>query len=148
MEIKIEKIENKNISEIRNLWEALNKLHYELSIHFKDHYNSFDFDDRMSHIKARDCFAVFVARHKSRPVGYCIASVEGTKGEIDSIYIEQEYRKSGMGDTLMARGEEWLRSKNISKIIVSVAEGNESVFGFYNRHGYCHRLTVFEKLKK
>ncbi len=45
------------ISCIRNLWEKLNKLHYEDSIFFEDHYESFTFEKRfaaLSNVSSED----------------------------------------------------------------------------------------------
>ncbi len=45
----------------------------------------------------------------------------------------------------MAKAESWLKTKDINRIIVCVAEGNESALGFYNKQGYYKRFTIFEK---
>jgi len=143
--MEIIKIEKENISDIRNMWESLNSLHGELSTHFGDHFNSFTFDERLAQFEDRDFFAVFAARTEEGLIGYCIASVKNKIGEIGSIFTYPEHRNLGVGDSLMEKAESWLKSKDISKIMVSVAEGNESVFGFYNKRGFHHRFTVFER---
>lgn len=130
---------------IRPLWEKLNALHEQRSTHFKNHFHSFTFEQRCRQLEQKDHTAFFVAREGKALAGYCIASVNGKQGEIDSIYLIEEYRGLGVGEQLIAAGESWLRSKGVSKISVAVIEGNESSFGFYTRKEYRHRFTIFEK---
>ena len=143
--MKIVELNKTDLSQIRPLWEELNELHGKLSNHFQDHFQSFSFKARLRQIEEKESFSVFAAKDNSKCVGYCIASVENQVGEIDSIYIDPEHRSKKVGKSLINAAESWLNSKDISKIHVSVAEGNESVFGFYNKHRYYQRYTVLEK---
>ncbi len=143
--MNIRKIEKNDISLIRPMWEELNKHHGTLSTNFKEHFYSFTFEVRQQQIKKKEDIAVFVAEVENARIGYCIVSVDDKLGEIDSIFIEPEYRKKGIGERLISEAETWLKSKNIEKINISVAEGNESVFDFYYKQGYLKRFTVFEK---
>ncbi len=138
-------LDKKDIFLIRPLWEELNNLHGQVSTHFKDHFESFTFEKRFEQIQNKDAFVVLAAKEGSSYTGYCIASVENKIGEIDSIYIKPTNRKNKLGETLLSSAELWLKSKNVVKILVSVAEGNESVFHFYNKQGYYQRYTVLEK---
>lgn len=143
--MKITNLDKKDISQIRPLWERLNNLHEKLSTHFKRHFTSFTFEERFKQIENKDSSSVFVAKENSNILGYCIVSVQNKIGEIDSIYIDPQYRNKKVGENLMAAAESWLQSKDITTIQVSVAEGNESVFGFYNKKGYQQRYTMLEK---
>ncbi len=148
--MKIIQIAPENIETIQPLWEGLRRLHEERSTHFNEHFKSFTFEKRMAQIKTRDTIAVFAAKNDHTLIGYCIASVgahigNGQTGEIDSIFIDPQYRKSGIGDQLITHAENWLKANEITKIHICVARGNESVFEFYNRHGYQHRYSVLEK---
>jgi ribosomal protein S18 acetylase RimI-like enzyme len=76
-------------------------------------------------------------------IGYCVTSVDQAKqGEIESIYVEKDYRLSGIGDSLMTRALGWLENVTVKKTILGVAEGNEGVFAFYQRHNFYPRVTV------
>ncbi len=68
-----------------------------------------------------------------------------TVGEIDSLFVQDSYRKTGLGDRLIEAAEKWLSQKRVQKIHISVAQGNEGAFGFYNNHDYQIRYTVLEK---
>ena len=143
--MKIVKIESKDIPIIQPMWEELNKLHGQLSTHFNEHFKSFTFQNRMNETDQKDAIAVFVIKEGSKLGGYCMASVECGIGEVDSIYIKPEYRGNKMGVCLIEKVETWLKSKEVTKIQISIVEGNEAVLDFYNRQGYRHKTTVVEK---
>ncbi len=143
--MKIIIIEKNEISRIQPMWDELNKLHGQLSAHFKDHFKTFTFDDRVKQFQDRDSILIFAAKTESGLIGYCIVSVKGKVGEIDSVYISPQYRGEGIGEKLINNAESWLKTQNIIKIHIAVAQGNEAVFPFYNKHGYYPRFTVLEK---
>ena len=146
--MEIIQLNENEIADIRPLWEALNRLHEEKSTYFKDHFATFTFDRRLAQFKNRDSVVVFAARDTENAgnlVGYCIASINNRIGEIDSIFILPGLRSTGIGNRLMTRAESCLQTQDVDKIQISVAQGNEAAFGFYNRHGYQHRFSVLEK---
>lgn len=143
--MKIIELSKKDLYKIRPLWEELNKLHGKLSTYFQEHFRAFTFESRLKRIKTKDSFSAFVAEESSKCVGYCIVSVENQVGEIDSIFIDPKHRNKKLGENLIIAAESWLKSKDVSKIHISVAKGNESVFGFYNKQGYYERYTVLER---
>ncbi len=143
--MKITRIEKENISQIRSLWEELNKHHGQYSTYSKDRFKSFTFQKRLEMFEHKESFAVFAAKDKSNIVGYCIASVEGNDGEIDSLYVNPQFRNKSIGDALLEEAEKWLNTKPIKTVYISVAEGNESVFNFYVKQGYHKSYTTFEK---
>lgn len=145
--MKITKIKNRDIHQIKTLWEELNRHHWKNSTHFKKHFKSFSFENRVKQLESRDSAGIFVAEEKSGLIGYCIASLKEQTGEIDSIFVSPAHRNREIGEMLIEKAESWLREKGASKLIVNVAEGNESVFGFYNKKGYLKRFTVLEKRK-
>ena len=143
--MEITKLKGEQFHTIKPLWEELNRLHKEKSDYFKAHFTPFTFEKRFEQFKDRDDFAIFAAGDNKTIIGYCIASVKDGAGEIDSIYIRPSHRKTGIGDRLMEKAEQWLTRQNINKVHISVAQGNEEAFGFYSRHGYHHRFSVLEK---
>ena len=45
----------------------------------------------------------------------------------------------------MEEAEAWLNSHNITRIQISVVEGNHAAIKFYQGNGYCKKTTVLEK---
>ncbi|MDJ0722014.1 MAG: GNAT family N-acetyltransferase [Desulfobacterales bacterium] len=143
--MEILKIANQDIHRIKPLWETLNQHHLEHSTHFKAHFKAFTFEERLKQLESKDGVAVFVAEEQAELVGYCMASIKAHEGEIDSIFVKPIYRNQMVGERLIQSAESWLEASGAVKLIVCVAEGNEQAFGFYNRHDYLQRYTVFEK---
>lgn len=135
------------LDDIKELWEQLNQLHLEKSPFFKSHYRTFTFDARkqalLSCARAGRLF-ICVAYDKDIKIGYCVASVVGNTGEVDSIYVKPDYRRTGIGSALMEKSLDRIKSNNAGKIIVKVAFGNEEAFGFYSKYGFAPRLTELQ----
>lgn len=147
MDYRTETIGFNDISKIKPLWEKLNSRHLEMSKNFKQHYKEQTFEKRC--VKFYDmpenCLRIEAAYDAdSVIVGYCICSIENGKGELDSIYVETQCRKQQLGAYLARQGIEWMRQNGCSVICVEVADGNESVFPFYESLGFAARKTVLQ----
>lgn len=132
------------------LWNKLNSLHKEKSKDFKERYNSFTFEDRKKSliIEEKEIMVVLVKNIKlNKYIGYSISSIsKDSIGEIDSIYVDSSYRGLQIGDVLMNKPLEWMHMKDLKKIIIGVASGNEDVFPFYRKFGFYPKVTILEKL--
>ncbi len=140
-----------DIGSIRPLWEALNRLHRERSADFKEHFRTTTFERRIEKFLALpdDRLYVRAAEDSGAIVGYVVATVSaGGAGEIDSIFIEDEYRARGVGSALMDQALAWLSAAGCREISVGVAVGNEEAFGFYRRFGFYPRMTILVRKEK
>jgi ribosomal protein S18 acetylase RimI-like enzyme len=144
--LKIIEISKDEIGSIKTLWESLNAYHLVKSTHFKSHFSKFTFEMRMEDLNKRDHLVVYVAEDNNERIGYCIASVDGLVGEIDSLFVKNEYRKQGVGEEVMTRALKWLEEQNCKTIRVSIAEGNESALNFYRKFGFAERLIVMQRV--
>jgi ribosomal protein S18 acetylase RimI-like enzyme len=118
-------------------------MHFQDSIYFKDHYRNFTFESRcedFSELTDED-IKITVINNSGSIVGYCVSSIKKGIGEIDSVYIDAEYRNEGYGKKLIEISLNWLKESNCRKIMVAVANGNEKAFGFYMKMGFYPRLT-------
>ena len=133
---------------IQPLWDKLNAHHITVSKYFKDTRAVTTFDMRKKQLMEKSyqgALRIDLARDAATKefIGYCVTSVDREKqGEIESIYVEKEYRLSGIGDSLVTRALAWLETVTVKKTILGVAEGNEGVFAFYRRHNFYPRVTV------
>ncbi len=139
------------LDSVQPLWEKLNKHHQANSKYFPDKFNKLTFDNKKKKFINGDTAELRVDLVKDSEsqtvVGYCISTITvDSVGEIDSLYIEPEYRKFGFGDKFMRLSLEWLDSKNVRTKIIGVAEGNEQVFDFYKKYGFYKRSTILEQL--
>ena len=135
---------------VKPLWVKLNAHHKDNSKYFADRFKDLTFETRKTKFLSDSTLKVRVDIVKDNVnnllIGYCISTINKEQiGEIDSLYIETEYRKFGIGDELMKRALEWMNeSKTKAKIIV-VAEGNETVLDFYKRYGFYKRRIILEQ---
>ena len=148
-ELTLRRITREEIGTIKHLWLKLNDIHHRKSVHFKDFYAAFTFEKRTAKFKDLPEEKIFieVVEHDRKPVGYCISTIDDKQiGEIDSLYIEEEYRKKGLGEKLTLNSIAWFRAQGCGRIVVAVSSGHESVFPFYEKHGFYPRLTYLELL--
>jgi ribosomal protein S18 acetylase RimI-like enzyme len=135
------------LDEVKELWEELNQIHFEKSVDFKNHYKAFTFATRKEsivHHAENGKLLVVIAYCNNLKIGYCISSVIDGIGEIDSLFVKSDYRKSAVGHKLMEMSLDWIKSNAAQKIIVKVSVGNEEVFGFYSKYGFAPRLTELQ----
>ena len=134
----------KNIKEIeliKPLWEQLNLVHYDKSIYFKNKYEKFTFDKRVKSIyeksqKGTIKIDMLWDNETENYVGYCLSSIKDNIGEIESIYIKDDYRKFGLGGKLMESSLNWFESNGITNIQIGVAYANDEALPFYKRYGF------------
>jgi len=145
-----------DISEIelvRPLWIKLNDHHHAHARAFRSQYEQWTFDDRKAQfekIAAAGSLRVDLALdpETGRYIGYCVSSLSQEKaGEIESIFVEKDYRSRGIGSALVTRALAWLDENGSIRNRVPVADGNEEALEFYRRFGFYPRMTVLE-LKK
>ena len=148
--MKIEYLEKDQTSLdiIQPLWEKLTEHHRVRSVHFKDHFSRITWETRRKEIleKAqKGALLVHLAKDSNTGniVGYCVTSVnEMTVGEMESIFIESEYRRVGIGAHFMKRAIVWMNDHNVSRKVIAVAAGNEEAFGFYARFNFYPRVSI------
>ena len=121
-------------------------MHLEDSHYFKDHYRNNTFEKRSEkflEIEDKNIHIEIIV-DDDIPAGYCISTIDKSAGEIDSIFIEEKYRKYKLGTKLLENSIRWLKENNCIKISVAVAEGHESVLGFYEKAGFYPRLIYLQ----
>lgn len=98
---------------IRLLWEQLNEYHLAKASRFREQYEQMTFEDRQSHfcrLHESGHLRLDLAQDKktSRIIGYCVSSVSGDNtGEIESLFVDREFRSAGTGTALVTRGLGW-----------------------------------------
>ena len=132
------------LDELSELWDELRLYQLERSTDFKWHYESFTFHDRKKPLLLcadRGKLFIVIAYHDGVKIGYCISSVVDGVGEIESIYVKTDYRKQNIGNGLMSKSIEWIKTYDVRKVMVKVVTGNEDAMGFYSRFGFKPRFT-------
>ena len=153
--MEVEYIETgiKELDTIKPLWEKLNEYHRRLTKHFAAEIAQHIFEERKKAFESplKKQHHISLARDKATDIviGYCVSSISIEEhGEIESIYVEPDYRKKGVGDALMRRALHWLDKKKVKRKVLSVAAGNEDVIGFYNGYGFYPRTTILQQIEQ
>ena len=142
--MEIIELQKSNIFEIESLWNELNTLHHVNSSNFQNHFESFTFQERVNQLLKKEQLSIFVAMIKNEKVGYCIATKDNDSCEVDSLYVQLDYRKQKIGNELMKKALDWLENLKCATLKVSVADGNESVLPFYEKYGFKKRFTIMQ----
>jgi ribosomal protein S18 acetylase RimI-like enzyme len=151
LKIEYTETDGQRLDLIKDLWEKLNALHKSRSRHYAAHFEGMTFNRRKDDLikKSADGFLhIGLARDTGtrKLIGYCITSINARKqGEIESIYVEPNYRRQRIGDTLMKKALKWLDGSPVTTRTLVVAAGNEEVIDFYSRYGFYPRVIILEQ---
>jgi ribosomal protein S18 acetylase RimI-like enzyme len=153
-EIVYTKTDATEIVMIKPLWEKLLKYHREISpAYFIRRFEGLNFDDRMQGLLkkyAKATIRVDLAKDAKTAelIGYCVSAVSAEGyGEIESIFVEPDYRRCGIADTLMKRALQWMDGKSVKRKTLAVSIGNEEVIKLYERYGFYPRSIILEQVE-
>ena len=86
---------------------------------------------------------IWIALDDNKVIGYIAGSVEGkpsyaTKSlaELDNFYIEEEYRRQGIGKRLVQEFKNYCMSKGIEEMKVTASAKNVNAREFYKSNGF------------
>lgn len=131
---------------IQPLWEALNEHHRARSTHFAGFWATNTFASRQTQLEAKAAKGRLMVElagiGEGPPAAYCVSSIEGEVGEIESIYVAPELRGQGIGDAFMKHALTWMDEHEVKRPCVAVVAGNEAAFGFYARYGFYPCYTM------
>ena len=150
---KIIKGEIEDLDLVKPLWEKLNDLHESLSPDFKDRFQRRNWNERKSDLinKSIKLLLEYVVENNSdKIIGYCISTIEKENekvGEIDSIFIEKEHRKLGVGKQLIKNAINWLIMQKTDTQKLVVGAGNESVIEYYRQFDFLPLHIVLQRKK-
>lgn len=130
--------------------KSVQKLNYKL---FDLEYNNFDpvlnmewtFSEKGEKYfkKLIENGTVWVAEDNNKVIGYLAGSVIGmpscatkTLAELDNFYIDEEYRKKGIGKKLVEEFKKYCISQNIAEMKVTASYKNINAREFYKNNGF------------
>jgi len=88
---------------------------------------------------------IFVAEVDNQIVGYAVCWIAKRPpylykvdriGYISDVFVEEQYRRRGIGSALLGKILEWFKNKNIKYVELSVLVKNEKAIKFYEKHGF------------
>lgn len=78
----------------------------------------------------------FVATDKKAVIGTVLAGYDGHRGWLYSVAVHADYRRHGLGSSLVRHAEQALTALGCMKINLQITGGNDAVVGFYEALGY------------
>jgi len=150
-EIEYMETDGRALDLVGPLWYRLKEHHGERSLHFREQFDGMTFEKRKRQLldKSKEGglhIAIATDTATGETVGYCVSTIRGDgQGEVESLSIEDDYCRQGIGDALMKKALRWMDTMLVTKKVVAVAVGNEDVFGFYRRYGFHPRAIILEQ---
>ena len=140
---EIEKVDMEHIDRIRPLWEKLIQANAANSPYFADYYGTFEFEIRKGFLQekldngAAMYTAVLVDREKKQDAGFVTVTYnrDTSFGEIEMLYLLEEYRGQGIGTELLRAMMDALEREGVRQVSLSVQKGNPAV-RLYRRVGF------------
>lgn len=67
-------------------------------------------------------------------------------GSITHVYVDEQYRRTGIGKLLIKQLEDWFLSKKVHSIELQVIAGNQGAQSFWQKLGYHNELVQYRKM--
>ena len=107
-------IEKDNINLIKDLWEKNRIFHQNKTSNFSYQYSNLNFDERMNNIfnsKNIKYYKISAIINKNNIIGYCLSIIQGSLGELCTLFVDEQHRNNGLGHLLVDKHLNWLKDK-------------------------------------
>ena len=96
---------------------------------------------------------IFIARHPIAGVVGMVSAqlvistaVGAPSAWIEDLVVQEQFRKQGLGKTLLEKAQEWAKSKGAKRVQLIADADNTSALDFYNRLGWTQtRLQAWNR---
>lgn len=139
--IEYKRLNRGQISILKDMWLKLNDYHIPIVTTFKTRFSNVSFENHLQQISNASLVFAYTANNGNQIVGFVMVFANGDTAEIDSIYIDKDYRHQGIGTTLMSAALAELKGV-YKEIIMKVAEGNIQPFHYTNH--FKKRYILFQ----
>lgn len=143
--MKIREAIRSDIENITKIWKEMMDFHIERDGSFNIANNApKEFAKFIKeNLSSRD-WSVFVSEHNEEVIGYVLAKIEKRPPvfkeldfcEIFDLAIKQEFRRKGIGESLLSKVFQWCSEKKIKRIEVKIAVSNEISTKFWRKMGF------------
>ncbi|PEY34660.1 GNAT family N-acetyltransferase [Bacillus cereus] len=131
---------------IRNSLDKLHEYHNSKSKFFFGDYPRITFEERIEEYKKNSKYGEYriellIESETDNILGFCIAYSKKVSGKIEVLFVDEKYRRNGLGLKLMNSAVEWFKEKQIYEIELTVVYGNKAV-SFYQKLGFYPRSII------
>jgi ribosomal protein S18 acetylase RimI-like enzyme len=152
--IKVRKAREDDLIKIAGLWKAFMKYNGDFNKSFETNKKATEFFARemLEKIKESEC-RLSVADSDGELIGFCYSYISqkpkyfklSNFGFIGDLYVMPDYRRCGIGQTLVKDAVEFFAKKKIKQIELLVSIKNEGTIKFWESLGFSHLLTWMYK---
>jgi len=120
------------------------------AIEVKEHYERY----LKEHISSHNS-AVFVAFEGKKPVAMITAKTynllpifgKGKRGTLSNLFVEEEFRKQGIGKKLIEKAIEWLKSRDAEAATAKIYTANTPSLNLYRSLGFTDfSVKIFKEI--
>ncbi len=129
------------------LLEGLARYHNRVAQDFRGAYPFLPYRDTLDGIRKQvgeGTAAVNVITVDGRAVAFCKIEFARRVGNLDLLYVAEDYRGSGLGDRLMRWALKEFAERGVAAVDLKVVEGNPAK-RLYEKFGFRPRLTVMTR---
>jgi diamine N-acetyltransferase len=141
--ISIESGEFDLLPKVERLWYELKRHQAKYAARFIDLSTS-TFELRAKGLKEKSKYLlveIALDRSQNMEIGYCFSSIDHSDiGELESLFINEHYRRLGIGKELTKRSLAWMDQHSAKGKRVSLFHSNESAMAFYRSFGFESRV--------
>ncbi|UYX55552.1 GNAT family N-acetyltransferase (plasmid) [Bacillus thuringiensis] len=146
MRIINKQITLEEIEIIRKPLDKLHEYHNSKSEFFSDDYPRITFEERIKEYEKNSKYGEYriellIESETDNILGFCIAYSKKVSGKIEVLFVDEKYRRNGLGLKLMNSTMEWFKEKQVYEIELTVVYGNEAV-SFYQKLGFYPRSII------
>ena len=138
--------DNQKLDLVAPLWQKLIIHHKLRSQYFREHFDMMTWEKRKRELLEKSkngAMLVDLAKDAKTGaiVGYCVSTINANKhGEIESIFIEEIYRRQDIGDNFIKRALDWFDKHSITRRVIAVSKQQYLIQ--FDRATLVHRQTV------
>ena len=156
--IEIIKAEEKHVTAIGKLWWELMIFHQDIDHIFTPKEGavlSFE-ENYLRRLMKSPEGLVMVALDGIKVVGYSIAEIQTAPpgfrrdkySHISDMVVTASHRRKGIGEKMLSEILKWFQSKNIKRVELGIAAGNQMACAFWNKQGFrVFRHTLYSEIK-
>jgi Acetyltransferases len=92
---------------------------------------------------------LLLVKHKSKYIGYLYGYIVDSGNaylekvaQLDAMYVESKYRKSGIGKKLIEEFKNWAKNKNIKFLELKVCNNNIAALKLYEKQNFKNIKTI------
>ncbi|MFE6139966.1 GNAT family N-acetyltransferase [Bacillus sp. NPDC057893] len=146
MKIINKQITLEEIEIIRSPLDKLYEYHNSKSKFFSGDYPRITFEERIKEYEKNLKYGEYriellIEWETDNILGFCIAYGKKVSGKIEVLFVDEKYRRNGLGLRLMNSAMEWFKEKQIYEVELTVVYGNEAV-SFYQKLGFYPRSII------